>query len=72
MILWAKAQAVGAKVDQRVELIEVVGGNIRVRLCGTDEIALIAASEVSGLEYDETSTIRFKVTRTERNQNGKK
>ena len=68
MILWAKKEAVGMPCNQRVELLEVVAGNLRVKLLGTDEIALLAPDEVCGVEFDDTCSVSFDVRGTMRRQ----
>lgn len=66
MILWVKKDAVGASCDQRAELEMVVGGNLHVLLLGTDEIAIVAPSEVCGLEFDNDLRIMFECKSTVR------
>ena len=66
MILWAKAAAVGMPCNQRVELIEVVAGMLRVELCGTGEFALISPGETCGVEFDNTLEVFYDAKITQR------
>lgn len=64
MIVWVKKEVVGFPCNQRAELLETCGGNLRVRLCGTDEIVLIAPDETCGIEFSDTVSIAFQATGT--------
>lgn len=59
MVLWASKESVGAACDQRVELLGVVGGNLRVRLCGTGEEAVIAPGETRGVEFADGLSVLY-------------
>jgi hypothetical protein len=67
VILWVKKDAAGAACDQRAELKMVVGGNLHVLLLGTGETAIVAPSEVCGLEFDDKLRIMFEFKSMVRN-----
>lgn len=59
MIVWVMGQVVGCSSNQRAELLETVAGNLRVRICGTNQIALISPDETCGVEFSDSVAIAF-------------
>ena len=66
VIIIIKAATCGMICDQRAELIEVVGGYIRVKLCGTHEIILVSPDETCGVEFNQNLSVKYQVTQTKR------
>lgn len=64
MILWAEGKAVGMPCNQRVEFIEVIGGMLRVKLCGSGDLALIAPGETCGVEFNDSLEVFYTPTLT--------
>jgi hypothetical protein len=66
VVIWVKAEAVGMPCDQRAELIGPVGGNLRVKLCGTGQEAIVAPAETCGFEPVPNMAIRYDVVSVRR------
>ena len=69
MIVWVVGDVIGAKGNQRAELLEIVAGNLRLRICGTNEIALISPDETCGVEFSDSVAIAFQPTGICRHRN---
>jgi len=70
MIVWITKEAAGMPCNQRAEVLEVVGGFLRVKLCGGKEVVLVAPSETCGVEFSEELSLDYKATITRRRSEG--
>lgn len=62
MLLKIKPEATDLQTDQWAELIEVVGGNLRVKLTGADQTCLVAPAEIIGVQIADGLAIGFDVS----------
>lgn len=69
MIVWIKADVISAHCNQRAELLETVGGNLRVRICNTNQIALVSPDETCGVEFSDNIAVAFQTTGVCRHRN---